>query len=72
MFKDVYKGWNCTHSSDAHPFDPWILKSEYIGESREVTFSSVADMWLLEVSFLAFTGKGLDGLVAVDLEALLP
>jgi hypothetical protein len=51
MFKAVCKGWNCARSGEAHPFDPWIQKSKFIGESVAVTFASVADMRL---------GKGLD------------
>jgi hypothetical protein len=46
MFKVVCKGWNYAHSGEAHPFDPWILKSQFIGESGVVTFASVADMRL--------------------------
>ena len=57
MFKVVCKGWNCTLSSEAHPFDPWILKSEDIGESRVVIFASVADLRLFEVSFPALAEK---------------
>jgi hypothetical protein len=57
MFKAVCKGWNCTRSGEAHQFDPWILKSELIGESGAVTFTSVADMRLFEVSFPALAGK---------------
>jgi hypothetical protein len=58
--KDVCKGWNCAHSGEAHPFDPWILKSKFITESGEVTFEFIADMRLFEVSFPALVGKGLD------------
>jgi hypothetical protein len=57
MFKAVCKGWNCTCSGEARQFDPWILKSEFIGESGAVTFASVADMRLFEVSFPAFSRK---------------
>jgi hypothetical protein len=37
MFKAVCKGWNYALSGEAHPFAPWILKSEFIGESGAVT-----------------------------------
>jgi hypothetical protein len=57
MFKDVCKGWNCARSGETRPFDPWILKSEFIGESGVVTFASIADMCLFEVSFPALAGK---------------
>jgi hypothetical protein len=33
MFKAVCKDWNCARSGEACQFDPWILKSEFIGES---------------------------------------
>jgi hypothetical protein len=52
MFKVVCKGWNCARSGEACPFDPWILKSEFICESGVVTFASIADIQLFEVSFL--------------------
>jgi hypothetical protein len=42
MFKTVCKGWNCAHSGEERQIDPWILKSEFIGKSRAVTFTSVA------------------------------
>jgi hypothetical protein len=51
MFKAVCKDWNCARSGEACQFDPWILKSEFIGESGVGTFASVADMRLFEVSF---------------------
>jgi hypothetical protein len=41
MFKVVCKGWNCARSGEARPFDPWILKSEFIGESGAVTDCSL-------------------------------
>jgi hypothetical protein len=44
MFKAVCKGWNCDRSGEAHQFNPWILKSEFIGASGVVTFAFVADM----------------------------
>jgi hypothetical protein len=44
MFKAVCKGWNCTRSGEARQFDPWILKIEFISESRAVSFTSIADM----------------------------
>jgi hypothetical protein len=46
MFKAICKGWNCAHSGEARPFDPWILKSKFISESGAVTFASIADMRL--------------------------
>jgi hypothetical protein len=55
--KVVCKGWDCAHSGDARPFDPWILKTEFISESGVVTFAPVADMRLFEVSFPALPGK---------------
>ena len=74
MFKAVCKGWNCACSGEARPFDPWILKSEDIGESGVVTFASVADLQLFEVSFPALAGErtrligcgGFGRLVALD------
>jgi hypothetical protein len=74
MFKAVCKGWNCAHSGKACPFGPWILKSEFTGKSRAVTFASVADMQLFEASFLALARKrtrligcgGYGSLVALD------
>jgi hypothetical protein len=57
MFKTICKGWKYARSSEAHPFDRWILKSEFIGESRAVTFTSVVDIRLFEVSFPALAGK---------------
>jgi hypothetical protein len=54
-FKAAYKGWNCARSGEARQFDPWILKSEFIDESGAITFTSVADMRLFEVSFLALS-----------------
>jgi hypothetical protein len=57
MFKAICKGWNNTHSGEACPLDPWILKSEFIGESGAVTFASIADMRLFEVSFPALAWK---------------
>uniref|UniRef100_K3XSR0 F-box domain-containing protein n=1 Tax=Setaria italica TaxID=4555 RepID=K3XSR0_SETIT len=73
-FKAICKSWNCARSSEAHPFDPWILKYEHIGEFGAVTFASIVDYRLFEVSFLALVGKrhrliGCDGsgcLVTVD------
>uniref|UniRef100_K3XPX7 F-box domain-containing protein n=1 Tax=Setaria italica TaxID=4555 RepID=K3XPX7_SETIT len=73
-FKAVCKSWNCARSGEARPFDPWILKSEDIGESGAMTFTSVVNHRLFEVSFLTLAGKktsfiGCDGsgcLVAVD------
>jgi hypothetical protein len=37
MFKAVSKGWNCASLGEArpHPFEPWILKSEDVGESED-------------------------------------
>jgi hypothetical protein len=35
MFKVVCKGWNCARSGEAHQFDPWILKSEFIGDQEQ-------------------------------------
>jgi hypothetical protein len=35
MFKVVCKGWNCACSGEAHQFDPWILKSEFIGDQEQ-------------------------------------
>jgi hypothetical protein len=52
MFKTICKGWKYARSSEAHPFDRWILKSEFIGESRAVTFTSVVDIRLLRSRFL--------------------
>ena len=57
MFKVVCKGWNYTRLGEARPFDPWILKSEFISESGVVTFAFVADMRLFEVSFPALDRK---------------
>jgi hypothetical protein len=57
MFKTVCKGWNCTRSGEACPFDPWILKSEFIGDSGAVTFTPVTDMQLFEVSFPGLAGE---------------
>jgi hypothetical protein len=57
MFKVVCKGWNCARSGEARKFDPCILKSEFIGEFVVVTFTSVVNMWLFEVSFFALVGK---------------
>jgi hypothetical protein len=39
------------------PFDPWILKSEDIGESRVVTFASITDLQISEVFFTALARK---------------
>jgi hypothetical protein len=74
MFKVVCTGWNCASSGETRQFDPWILKSEFIDESGPVTFASVTDMRLFEVSFPALAGKrtrligcsGLGSLVALD------
>jgi hypothetical protein len=74
MFKAVWKGWNCARLGEARRFDPWLLKSEFNGESGAVTFASVADMRLFEVSFPALPGKrtrligcgGSGSLVALD------
>jgi hypothetical protein len=74
MFKVVCNGWNCAHSGEARQFEPWILKYESNGESGAVTFASVADMRLFEVSFPALAGKrtrligcgGYGSLVALD------
>jgi hypothetical protein len=57
MFKAVCKDWNYARLGEAFLFDPWILKSEFIGESGAVTFASVADIWPFEVSFHALAGK---------------
>jgi hypothetical protein len=74
IFKAICKGWNRAHSGEARPFDPWILKSELISESGAVTFSSITDMRLFEVSFPTLAGKrtrliscgGSRSLVALD------
>jgi hypothetical protein len=66
MFNVVYKGWNCAHSCEACPFDPWIMKSEDIGESGVVTFAFAVDLRLFEVSFPTLADKR-TYLVAVDL-----
>jgi hypothetical protein len=74
MFKAVCKGWNYARSGEAHTFDPWILNSEFISESRAVTFASIADMQHFEVSFPALAEKrttligcrGSGSLVALD------
>uniref|UniRef100_K3YDA5 DUF295 domain-containing protein n=1 Tax=Setaria italica TaxID=4555 RepID=K3YDA5_SETIT len=73
-FKAICKSWNCTRSGETYLFDPWILKSKHIGESRAVTFASIVDYRLFEVSFPALAGKrhrligcgGSGCLVAVD------
>jgi hypothetical protein len=57
MFKAACKGWNCARSGEARQFDPWILKSEFISEYVAVTYASVTDMWLFDVSFPALAGK---------------
>jgi hypothetical protein len=74
MFKAVFKGWNYARSGEACSFDPWILKSEFIGESGAVTFASIADVHLFEVSIPALVGErtrligcgGFGSLVALD------
>jgi hypothetical protein len=42
---------------EAHSFDSWILKSEFIGESGAMTFTSVVDMRFFDVSFPILAGK---------------
>jgi hypothetical protein len=74
MFKVVCKGWNRASSGEAHSFDPWIMKFEFISEYGAMTSASIVDMLLFEVSFPALAGKrtkligcgGSGSLVALD------
>jgi hypothetical protein len=61
MFKAVCKCWNCARSGEARPFDPWILKSEFISESGAVTncFFFVVEekeVEVVELTLISFVG----------------
>jgi hypothetical protein len=57
MFKAYCKGWNYACSGEAHPFDPWILKSEDISESEVVNLHPSPIFRFFKVFFLALVGK---------------